>query len=327
MKVTQTETRHQRKSYAKYKQTLGKADPIIVRRAVSFPNVVTHPSSTATKVQRQRLARASQAASSALGSDKDAIRQATRLSLTGSGSQPGQAKILTGRQAFISQAIRDQQLGETVANFRYPCFKITDRLDRPFHFTHARFNYFEPPVIRPTGIQLLEEDWIFIPFDVEYQVKNLSFRPWNGLADIREYGVANRAMLDWHTYQLNPAIMLYFWGYNLPRTEWRAYYPESVAIPSTYKNGIRFLGNTCRDSANPKIKYWCLVDFDIEYISATHWTYHFNQFDHQLTDPEQQGIGTYLCTGFPTSTTRRIKPFTPFNLTVDISLITNWPPA
>ena len=312
MKVTQTEKRYQHKSYAKYKQTLGTADPIIVRRAVPFPNAVIHPSSIATKQQRQRLTRASKAESSALGSDKDLIKQAARLSLTGTGSQPGEAKVLTGRQAFVSQAIRDQQLGETVNNFMYPCFKITDRNDRPFPHNSAQFTYEDEPHYGPPGTQLLENDWIFVPFDLERPVYGFSASPPRGFTNVRKHTPPTTEILGMRNHYMNPNIRFRFYTYTWPYAHWYPWRDDVMYSASIGFDGLHVFARTAEYHFGPPGMDWCIIDFDIEYVTDDHWRYHFNDFDYFQPTPYGRSVGISYNVYYEPTRYYSIDPFVPF---------------
>lgn len=265
MKVVQKAPRDQRKSYGKYKQTQGRADPIIVRRALGFPGDVQHPSSKKTKRQRRYFTRAAQRFASSRGPDRDMLNKATRLALTGSGSQPGGSQVLIGQPADISQSIRNQQLGKSVPNFHYPCLYVTDRLGHIFPVDGGFFWYDTEPVESWNSRKLKSNELIWIPFDQERQPMGFMFTPSLKHTCTTGYRPTLQETFNMSTLQVNPSVEFVFsQAFNPNSPFWYPWFDQVEVYKPDPPAHIGFIGRSWKWEGLGLSRGF-LVHFEIEY--------------------------------------------------------------
>jgi len=273
MKVTQTGPRDQRKSFAKYKQTLGRADPIIVRRALTFAHAVTHPSSRATAQQRDRFARASQYEASINFEDKNLVPLANRLSFVSKPGTTGTAKVLTGRQAIVSQAIRDQQLDHPIINFFYPCLETRDAAGNLFDMDGAYIYLNANHDDRLYSRKLNNTEFLFTAVPSYATGFTVVPQPVKGFDPFLYYANLDRLAIHRDTANLKPSVR--FWFYVWPKTgELNSHAPTNIYEQAGTPKGMRvkmihFLkAGTLEPNGN-----LCNVNVLIEYLSPTKWRY------------------------------------------------------
>lgn len=273
MKVTQTGPRDQRKSFAKYKQTLGRADPIIVRRALTFAHAVTHPSSRATAQQRDRFARASQYEASINFEDKNLVPLANRLSFVSKPGTAGTAKVLTGRQAIVSQAIRDQQTGNPIVNYFYPCLNTRDAVGNTILLDAITMINADNPAQQWIGRKLNETQFLFPGLPPDVQNVNINHIPTKGFGIERSWPQLTRADLKDMSTRLRPSIHIYN---KLTGNGWTALSDDPLATYTRLSSPhgmIVHIPVAHTPPYNHDGQIPCSINWKVEYEEPTAWRF------------------------------------------------------
>jgi len=237
---------------------------------------------------------------------------------TGTGVPSKSLKRLFGRTASISQDIRNQQRGENIEFYHYPCFYFSDIVGNAFYMDTARFRYYEEPIYGPWSVKLLGKDHLFVPFDTSRTPRGIEFHPQRFFTAQRGYRPSPEELYSQENHCLHINFGLYFFeSFTSTRAYWYPWYENTSYVKATEFVGFHCYADEVIGEDAPHRHYPAIIEFDVGYFPG-YWAFNLKNFDIIGAGGGWRHVIFMWRLELPATESHDIKPFHPFTKVIKV---------